>query len=62
VVATADKAIPPDAERHMARRAGAETIEVDASHLFRLSQPKAVADLIQTAVNATAAADVASRP
>jgi pimeloyl-ACP methyl ester carboxylesterase len=54
VVATADKAIPPDAERHMARRAGAEPIEVDASHSIALSQPKAVADLIQTAVNATA--------
>jgi pimeloyl-ACP methyl ester carboxylesterase len=53
VVATADNAIHPDAERHMARRAGAETIEVDASHSIALSQPKAVADLIQTAVDAT---------
>src|ERR687894_1491617 len=53
VVATADNAIPPEAERHMARRAGAETIEVDASHSIALSQPKAVADLIQTAVDAT---------
>ena len=39
VVATADNAIHPDAERHMARRAGAETIEVDASHSIALSQP-----------------------
>jgi pimeloyl-ACP methyl ester carboxylesterase len=53
VVATADNAIHPDAERHMARRAGANTIEVDASHSIALSQPKAVADLIQTAVNAS---------
>ena len=37
----------------MARRAGAQTIEVDASHSIALSQPKAVADLIQTAVDAT---------
>ena len=59
VVATADKAIHPDAERHMARRAGAETIEIEASHSIALSQPKAVADLIQTAVNATAAVAVA---
>ena len=51
VVATEDKAIPPDAERHMASRAGAETIEVEASHSIALSQPKAVADLIRTAVN-----------
>jgi pimeloyl-ACP methyl ester carboxylesterase len=50
VVATADKAIPPDAERHMAVRAGAQPIEVDASHSIALSQPKAVADLIRTAV------------
>jgi pimeloyl-ACP methyl ester carboxylesterase len=61
VVATSDKAIPPDAERHMARRAGAETIEVDASHSIALSQPKAVADLIQTAVNAVAGAGVGGR-
>ena len=39
VVATADNAIHPDAERHMALRAGAETIEVDASHSIALSRP-----------------------
>jgi pimeloyl-ACP methyl ester carboxylesterase len=62
VVATADHAIHPDAERHMARRAGAETIEVDASHSIALSQPKAVVELIQTAVDATStsAADAVS--
>jgi pimeloyl-ACP methyl ester carboxylesterase len=52
VVATADNAIPPDAERHMAARAGAQTIEVDASHSIALSQPAAVADLVRTAVAA----------
>ena len=52
IVATADNAIPPDAERHMAARAGAQTIEVDASHSIALSQPTAVADLIRTAVGA----------
>jgi pimeloyl-ACP methyl ester carboxylesterase len=51
VVATSDNAIHPDAERHMARRAGAEIVEVDASHSIALSQPTAVADLIQNAVN-----------
>src|SRR4051812_36371022 len=59
VVATADNAIHPDAERHMAKRAGAETIEVDASHSIALSQPDAVADLIQTAVNRTSAVTAA---
>jgi pimeloyl-ACP methyl ester carboxylesterase len=53
VVATADNAIPPEGERHMARRAGADPIEVDASHSIALSQPKAVADLIRAAVAET---------
>ncbi len=39
VVVTSDKAIPPDGERHMAKRAGAQIIEVDASHSIALSQP-----------------------
>src|ERR1700754_5036143 len=62
VAATADNAIHPDAERHMAHRAGAETIEVDASHSIALSQPTAVVELIQTAVDATSpsAADAVS--
>jgi hypothetical protein len=33
---------------------GAETIEIEASHSIALSQPRAVADLIRTAANATA--------
>ena len=56
VVATGDNAIPPDAERHMAQRAGAQTIEVDASHSIALSRPTAVAELIRTAVEATSTA------
>jgi pimeloyl-ACP methyl ester carboxylesterase len=60
VVATSDNAIHPDAERHMARRAGAQTIEVDASHSIALSQPKAVADLIRSAVDAVAPATVSA--
>jgi len=58
VVATSDKAIPPDGERHMAKRAGAQMIEVDASHSIALSQPAAVAGLIRTAVAATSAAPI----
>jgi pimeloyl-ACP methyl ester carboxylesterase len=56
VVATSDKAIPPDGERHMYKRAGAHAIEVDASHSIALSQPAAVTELIRTAVEATSAA------
>ena len=39
----------------MAKRAGAQTIEVDASHSIALSQPTAVADLIRAAVDTTSA-------
>jgi pimeloyl-ACP methyl ester carboxylesterase len=59
-VATADNAIPPDAERHMAARAGAQTVEVDASHSIALSQPTAVADLIRSAVGAVSAETVSA--
>src|SRR3954469_17181276 len=59
VVATGDNAIPPEAERHMASRMGAETIEVDASHSIALSQPEAVTDLIRTAVDRTSAVPAA---
>lgn len=52
VVATADRAISPDAQRHMAHRAGADTIQVDASHSIALSQPLAVAELIHNAAQA----------
>jgi|SRR5260370_15810743 len=58
VVATGDNAIPPEGERHMARRMGAKTIEVDASHSIALSQPTAVAELIRSAVEATSAVPV----
>ena len=55
IIATEDNAIPPDAERHMAARAGAQTVEADASHSIALSQPTAVADLIRTAVSGVTA-------
>jgi hypothetical protein len=42
----------------MAQRAGAQTIEVDASHAIALSQPAAVAELIETAVASTSGAAV----
>lgn len=54
MVATSDLMIHPDAQLFMARRSGARTIEeIVASHSVAVSQPAAVADLIQTAVNAT---------
>jgi pimeloyl-ACP methyl ester carboxylesterase len=49
LVATEDRMIPPDAQRAMARRAGAITAEVAASHAVYISQPRAVADVIRRA-------------
>ena len=53
LVATEDRMIPPAAQRQMSARAGSAVVEVAGSHAIYVSQPAAVADLIQTAVNAT---------
>lgn len=45
-VSTEDRTINPDLERFMAKRMNAHTIELPASHVSLISQPKAVADLI----------------
>jgi pimeloyl-ACP methyl ester carboxylesterase len=45
-VSTEDRTINPDLERFMARRMGAKTIEVQASHLSLISQPDTIARLI----------------
>ena len=49
LVATADKMIPPDAQRAMSKRAGATVVEVKGSHAVFVSQPRAVASLIEQA-------------
>ena len=49
LVATDDRMIPPDAQRAMARRAGAQVSEVKASHSLYVSQPQAVASVIEKA-------------
>ncbi len=49
VVATADRVIPAAAQRFMAQRAAARTTEVPASHAVLVSQPGAVADVIEQA-------------
>jgi pimeloyl-ACP methyl ester carboxylesterase len=53
IVATADRLIAPEAQRFMAARAGAVTIEIDASHAVPISQPSAVADQIRAAAFTT---------
>lgn len=51
LVVTEDKMIPPAAQRIMAKRAGAAVVEVKGSHAIYVSQPAAVADLIEQAAN-----------
>jgi pimeloyl-ACP methyl ester carboxylesterase len=45
-VSTEDRTINPDLQRFMAKRMGARTIEVQASHVSLISQPQVIADLI----------------
>lgn len=49
LVATEDRMIPPEAQRAMSKRAGSTVVEVKGSHSVYVSQPKAVADLIEQA-------------
>ena len=53
LVATEDRMIPPPAQRAMSARAGSTVTEVAGSHAVYVSQPAAVAELIETAVTAT---------
>jgi pimeloyl-ACP methyl ester carboxylesterase len=56
LVVTDDKMIPPDAQRAMSKRAGSKVVEVRGSHAIYVSQPHAVAALIQEAAMAKAKA------
>jgi pimeloyl-ACP methyl ester carboxylesterase len=49
LVATEDKMIPPSAQRFMSERAGSTVVEVAGSHAIYMSQPNAVANLIERA-------------
>jgi pimeloyl-ACP methyl ester carboxylesterase len=49
VVATADRAINPDLERFMTKRAGSTTVEINSSHVAYISHPAEVAKLIEQA-------------
>ena len=56
VVAASDKAAGSDLVRSMAERAGADTVELEGSHLIMVSQPQAAADHIAKAADATSRA------
>jgi pimeloyl-ACP methyl ester carboxylesterase len=49
IVSTEDRAINPDLERYYAKRIGATTTEIKASHVPFLSHPKEVARVIEAA-------------
>ena len=49
IVATADHALNPMLARWMYKRSGAEITEIKANHLVYISQPGAVASVIETA-------------
>ena len=49
MIATDDKMIPPAAQRSMSKRAGSMVVEVKGSHAIYVSQPDAVAVLVEQA-------------
>ena len=56
LVVTEDKMIPPAAQRSMSKRAGSTVVEVKGSHAIYVSQPGAVAALIEQAAKGVKAA------
>jgi len=56
LIATDDKMIPPAAQRFMSERAGSTVVEVEGSHAIYVSQPNAVAAIIEKAAAAVKAA------
>jgi pimeloyl-ACP methyl ester carboxylesterase len=61
LVSTEDRMIPPDAQRAMAKRAGSSVVEVNGSHAVYVSQPQAVASLIEKAAKSAAAPQSSSQ-
>jgi len=57
LVSTEDKMIPPDAQRAMSKRAGSTVVEVKGSHALYVSQPQAVAHLIEKAATGALVAE-----
>jgi pimeloyl-ACP methyl ester carboxylesterase len=51
LVATEDRMIPPPAQRSMSERAGSTVVEVAGSHAIYVSEPAAVAELIEKAAS-----------
>jgi pimeloyl-ACP methyl ester carboxylesterase len=56
LMVTDDKMIPPPAQRQMSQRAGSTVIEVPGSHAIYVSNPRAVAALIEQAAQGVTSA------
>src|SRR2546425_8179733 len=56
LLVTDDKMIPPPAQRFMSQRAGSTVVEAPGSHAIYVSQPNAVAAIIEKAAGAVKAA------
>ena len=57
LLTTEDRMIPPDAQRQMSKRAGATVVEVKGSHAVYVSQPQAVAHIIEAAAKGALVAE-----
>jgi pimeloyl-ACP methyl ester carboxylesterase len=57
LLTTEDRMIPPDAQRLMSKRAGATVVEVKGSHAIYVSQPHAVAQIIEAAAKGALVAE-----
>jgi pimeloyl-ACP methyl ester carboxylesterase len=56
LITTEDRMIPPPAQREMSARAGSTVVEVEGSHSIYVSQPAAVAELIEKAAEEVSSA------
>jgi pimeloyl-ACP methyl ester carboxylesterase len=61
LVATDDRMIPPPAQQFMSKRAGSAVVESKGSHAVYVSQPAAVAAIIDTAARGRQVSSVAAR-
>lgn len=59
LVSKEDRMIPPDAQRAMSKRAGSTVVEASGSHSIYVSQPQAVAQLIEQAAAGAMSASTA---
>lgn len=57
LIVTEDKMIPPPAQRFMSQRAGSTVKEVEGSHAIYVSNPQAVADIIEEAATTSSKAE-----